>query len=357
MMWIMEQIMTDEKFASHVESKDFFGFMHLAEQHKWNSHWRMLYRELSKQKYLFFTQTHVYYVKKEEQTLNLMRAPYDSSLSTFVSLVEYDEAEVIQEGVKPSIQYDRQNQMFYIPFAEMDVFVCYNLKEDTKRAVYGRLLGVSPTGRAWWIDLDGFLNTGICDKGIQQFQGVENCNFTVRKDGSLLVCPSKYESETVMPYILLPNGEYTTCDTEEAAQYLWKHLIDDISADPTLRYPCGLEEVLLADEVYKAPYPFTAKEIQEKLEDLAQRVLIKKGRLFPICDLLKLLVKKGIDRKEDITILMYTFWHYQKLCVRGYESLGMFHKVFYFMAYKLSKREDFVELLKENPKELFQEYI
>lgn len=84
--------------------------------------------------------------------------------------------------------------------------------------------------------------------------------------------------------------------------------------------------------------------------------LVYKERYFPFYNLLKLLEKKGIDPHEDITDMLYSLIKYSVLCMKhdwGYP----FHKNFYFLLRRLSKRDNFLELLKNEPDILFMETV
>ena len=68
-------------------------------------------------------------------------------------------------------------------------------------------------------------------------------------------------------------------------------------------------------------------------------------------------MRKGAAEDENICDLLYRLCLMDKYCKKQVERSCFISKRFFQIVNKLARRDDFMSLLRTNPKELFKEYI
>lgn len=302
---------------------------------------------------LFFTKTHIVWLKKDnyyDQGI-IYKTEYELSEEIRYNM---SNREVVHNNVKTILDYDVEKERLYFTVDSFKGYMCYDFKTNQIQKEEGQsFVGIKNEG-IWYFDDDEVLKFN--EKKLLNLQSV-HYKLELTKENDVIVKPVVYGFDVFLPYRVKSDGEIIQCSRSYCAKYLWSIImgqictIKDYMIDRTVS--CELER----DKLYDVPYPFTIEQIEQRINNYGQKGILRKGRIFPIKSMLKLLKNKGVGENEDITEILYTLWKYQKLCMERYRELGIFHKVFYFIMYDVAKKTDFIKLLCENPEEVFKEKI
>lgn len=350
--WLFDSIVNDEicKNKGDFESlKNKMNEIHPTEKMIY------IYGEMKECSFPIFTETQIFWLEKDKdskdkKSYSLYKAKCNVNDST-----EFDiyATTIVARDVYEWIRYDEEANVLYLIAVGIDGYVSYDIDKDRFNVNYGRrIIDKVVDGGVWYNDINSYLYYSDKNENTTFGEIMPDCICDVSDGKKLIVKPDSFTWDFFAPYIINVDG--TKEESERlAAKYMWKLIIDEIYIRSRMR----MSEEFLIKEIYEEPYPFTINNVKEKLAFLADRGLVKEEKFFSIIGLCDLLKEKGYSINESVTNILFTFVKYEKLCMRNWRNLGIFHKEYYIMIYKISKKPKFIWLLENNPEELFMDNI
>lgn len=163
------------------------------------------------------------------------------------------------------------------------------------------------------------------------------------------------------PIKLYYSGKVEKGNESEAAKSWYNHiLIDNLNTSVIHLYSNILHPGILTlceEEKIKElqNQPLTLSNLRRVFAFYTSLKKWRKGLAFTFKGVLDLLQKSGVEENEEIGTLMYTLVEYNDKCLKN--GTTAFFRSFYYLLYRLAKRPDFLELLRNDPQELFKDFI
>ena len=172
------------------------------------------------------------------------------------------------------------------------------------------------------------------------------------QDWFVLAKPGVYSLK--MPVRFMLDGKVMEPSDNEKAECFWQY----IAHTSTLVFDDHWDIEAGTDQYFEDRFRhavLTLRSMEDIFVDIAKRGLWRKKKAFPFQGILKILKKAGAGPDEDLSYVMYTLHDYAEHGIIQY--LDGFTRIFYFILYRLAKRENFMELLRNDPEELFREHL
>lgn len=164
-----------------------------------------------------------------------------------------------------------------------------------------------------------------------------------------------FEKTLDAPYRVTYRGKVEKASPEEYAKAFWLYFIRFYSRK--LAASRNIQEALTSWRFKQLTEGkrLTLATVLETLLFVRDNKRWEYGPAFPLINSVLLLQKKGLDPNDDITKELYSIVKYNELI--NIKSAQRITAEFYDVFCKLSKREDFLELLRDNPGKLFENHI
>ncbi len=321
--WIIVQMLKDPLMQEANETKDYAGLVKILKGLSIPMDWDFSFISIKDERIdnFLFTDSHFFWAEKNEAGVySVYRSRFDKSFSSLLTL---DKNCPIYEGVHSDLMYDKSGHAILCKMIGRDCYARYDYKNIKEKLFYdARLIGVGKDGEIWYEDRQGKICSHISRHKDKKFDVEYGSEYQIAQDGGIIVLPSERSLQAFKPYCIKSDGSREPCSQLFAKRHLWKLILKDVlKEDILLATPHNFTEVLQWEQLWEAPYPFTAFKMLTALQKLKKDSLVKPNSVNGMCSLLMRLVNKGGLVFGDCTDLLYSLWKVQKLCMKKSEHI------------------------------------
>ena len=260
----------------------------------------------------------------------------------------YMNDEKIHSGMQGSMVHFKDD--FYFKIDRANSFLHINMKSGVQEMCQNiGLVGFREDGCLVYID---FLTQKVCYDDRQGNTQVL-CDYDKRmryRAGKCILISSASDLPSAL-YRLSYDGRKQEAIPEDYATLFWDYFLGHYST--RLNLPCSVRDAMLAYRFRQitAGRILTPGLVLDALNFVRKNKCWMFGPAFPLINSVKLLCKLGTDLDDDISKELYAIVQYNERI--NVKNVSQVTPVFYFTLYRLSKRDGFLEMLRDDPRELF----
>ncbi len=302
-VWIISQLYKDCLFEKKIKLGGYNSFVQELNRYEIDINMIVSKEDVIKMKNPIFADGYVFYFEKNINGLEcLCMVPYDKKWKEPIK-VEYKSN--VKEGVLPWMQYCEKTNMIYCKIASGKGYIKYSIDKKRISMVQKDLIRVTSDGKEWFYNenKDVCLETDYLDMNIKNTSERE---LVICDDGSgVIAVPNGKGLNVRKPYKMSVIPSNGICSDDFAEKVIWRLFIPTLYKEGKSIEINSITNMLIYDEVMKAPSPFDVCNVKEKLSQLREMSSYFDGD--KIDELLKCVSLMDVKKKTIVDELYSSF--------------------------------------------------
>ena len=358
--WVQNKIMKDISRYYDIKQHDITGLTEYLNSYTIPELYYIYHESLIDMYSSILINGSMYYLLRDESTTVCSYSLYKLKIKALTPNTKIsDISEELESGLNARLWY--KDEYLYANYSSLDAYMKLSLKTLDKKVIYRSDLVKIDDKNIWTSVRENPQSVGVrtLQMNSEMIPLSPEENYTFIED-RLVVYPFKTSTNIFLPYYYNKDSTKELCDIQYTADLIWKRFLKTsyIYSSEHKKISYGIEETLLREDLFSAPSPFVIETMRERINNFVKKGILLEYTIKPLFDIFDILENTGFLFDELTTVrIMYTLWKYYNQCVEDFWNIKATNKKFYIILQELSQQNDFIELLLNNPYELFKDKI